>query len=84
MSWFLFSKSWSSLPDKFGTLPKSFRQQCLVRTVEEDPDLVKERQELIKKKSVADLAQINSLSDLSPVDKLFHSKKEAKSGPSSR
>jgi hypothetical protein len=83
------SKSWSSLPDsvsKFGTL-KSLNRECLVRTREENPEVQRERQEVLKNKSVSELAQIASLSDVpipATLERMFANKKKAKSGPSSR
>lgn len=76
-----YSKSWSSLPDAQklrGTLPRALNKECIVRTVEEDPEVLKARQATLKDKSISDLAQIKSLSDIpipDTVENLFSKNK---------
>ena len=65
----------------YGTLPKALKAECLVRTKEEDPEKLKERQATVQSMSVAELSQITSFSDI-PVPQVFKSKKRAKSGGS--
>ena len=62
------SKSWSSLPEGgsqgwYNSLPRGLKTELLVKNVEQDTDLVKERQETVKRKSISDLAAINGFSD---------------------
>lgn len=52
-------------------LPESLKKECMVRAkVEEDPNKLKERQELIKNKSPNQLGQIRGLGDF-PVPTLM-------------
>lgn len=57
------------------TLPKSLtNKEVLVRTRNEDPQVLKERQEIVRSKSVSELAKISSMSDLpipANIQKLF-------------
>ena len=48
----------------YATLPKSLREECLVRSREEDPDVVRERQRLVQSMSVSELAKVSGLSDI--------------------
>ena len=86
---FLFSKSWASLPDGsegfYNSLPRVFKEECLVRSKEEDPEKQKERAQTVKGKSVAELSAITSLSEF-PVPKpsIFDSAKRNKSKERSR
>lgn len=50
----LFSKSMSEL------MPESLKAEVLVRAKVEDPEKLKERQEILKNKSVHELSQIHS------------------------
>ena len=75
------SLSWSSLTNPatmYDTLPKSLKQECLVRSKVEDPEKQKERQQLTQNKSVSELGKVTSLSDFpipSPIEKLLNSDK---------
>ena len=52
------------LKDKmYDTLPKSMKQELLVKVRDEDPEVQKKRQELTRSKSPVELSQISSLSD---------------------
>lgn len=83
------SKSWASLPDGsegfYNSLPRVFKEECLVRSKEENPEKQKERQQTVKGKSVAELSAITSLSEF-PVPKpsIFDSAKRNKSKERSR
>ncbi len=80
-----YSKSWSSLPDgSSGTLkvPKSLQKECLVRTREEDPEVLKQRQAAVKDNTVKELASISGLSDI-PIPNPFK-KKEKRSASAAR
>ena len=62
------SKSWASIPDGgsqgwYNSLPRGLKTELLVKNVEQDTDLVKERQETLKTKSISDLAAINGFGD---------------------
>ena len=49
----------------YGTLPRSLKeQQLMVKSKLEDPEKVRERQEIVRTKSPNELAQISSISDL--------------------
>ena len=48
----------------YATLPKSLKADVLVRTRQEDPDVLKERQALVASKSVGELATLTSISDI--------------------
>ena len=48
----------------YDTLPKSMKSECLVRSRLEDPDVLKERQNLVQCKSVGELAKVSGLSDV--------------------
>lgn len=69
------SKSWTSLPEGgsqgwYNSLPRGLKTELLVKNVEQDSELVKERQETVKHKSISDLASINGLSDFPVPDVL--------------
>lgn len=74
------SLSWSNLtnPSSWNdTIPRSLKTELHVRAKVEDPEKQKQRQEITKQKTVAELAQMSSLSDLpipSPVQKLMDMK----------
>ena len=65
---FSCSKSWSSLPDTGAggslRIPAALQKECLVRTREEDPEVLKQRQQTVKEKSVKDLASISGPGDI--------------------
>merc|ERR1712106_278929 len=69
----------------YETLPKSLREkQLVVKELVEDQNLVKERQELTRTKSPAELSQISSISEFpipANVENLLKKKREAESGP---
>merc|ERR1711892_167441 len=69
----------------YETLPKSLREkQLVVKELVEDQDLVRERQELTRTKSPAELSQISSISEFpipTNVENLLKKKSEAESGP---
>merc|ERR1719461_1083569 len=64
----------------YGSLPRSMKeQQLLVKSKIQDPELVKERQELVRTKSPAELSQISSVADLpipAPVENMLKRKSE--------
>ena len=70
----LLSKSLTNLPEDATTvedntnegfnLKKSLNAQCLVRSRVEDPQIQAARAEVVKNKSVAQLSQVTSLSDI--------------------
>lgn len=66
------SKSKENLYER---LPGTLKTECLVRTREEDPEVLKERQILVKNKTPAELGEIHGLSDF-PLPK-FAKKKAA-------
>jgi hypothetical protein len=74
----LFSKSWSSLPNKaslYEALPDSLKAEVLVRARVETPEIQAERAETVKTKTVAELSQINSISDFplpKQIENLIH------------
>lgn len=45
-------------------IPGALKKECLVRAKMEDPDKQRERAEVVKSKSVHELSQINSISDI--------------------
>lgn len=47
----------------YNTLPRSFKTEVLVSAKEEDPELVRERQELIKAKTPKELSVIHGLDE---------------------
>merc|ERR1711983_248545 len=58
----------------YATLPKSLKSEVLVRTRVEDPEILRNRQEVVNSKSVGELAQVTSLSDFplpTPIENLI-------------
>ncbi len=48
----------------YSNLPRSLKTECLVRTkVEEDEEVLKERQKVVESLKPADLSQFHSISD---------------------
>ncbi len=45
-------------------IPAALQKECLVRTREEDPEVLRERRATVKDRSVKDLAQIGSIGDI--------------------
>merc|ERR1719210_2266961 len=82
----------------YATLPRSLKSELAVGTKVQDPELVQERREMIAKKSVNELSQVTSLSDVpipSPIQKMIDTaqhlkdpkpegEEQKKSAPSSR
>ena len=64
-SFYLCSVSLSSLTGKMSSasMPDSMKQQLLVKSRMEDPEVQKQRQEIVNTKSVAELGEIHGLSD---------------------
>ena len=65
------------LENMYATLPKSLREECLVRSREEDQEVARERQRMVQSMSVSELAKVSGFSDI-PLPK-FRSRKEEKS-----
>merc|ERR1712037_16269 len=58
------SKSTQSLSQgMYASLPRHFTMELAVKTVEQEPDLVAERRELLASKSVSELSQVKSIAD---------------------
>ena len=58
------SKSTQSLSQgMYASLPRHFTMELAVKTVEQEPDLVAERRELLASKSVSELSQVPNLQD---------------------
>ena len=58
------SKSTQSLSQgMYASLPRHFTMELAVKTVEQEPDLVAERRELLASKSVSELSQVPNLRD---------------------
>merc|ERR1719173_235497 len=70
------SKSTQSLSQgMYASLPRHFTTELAVKTVEQEPDLVAERRELLASKSVSELSQVKSLADFPVPDivqRAFH------------
>merc|ERR1711962_1986085 len=70
------SKSTQSLSQgMYASLPRHFTMELAVKTVEQEPDLVAERRELLASKSVSELSQVKSLADFpvpDVVQRVFH------------
>ena len=47
----------------YASLPRHFTMELAVKTVEQEPDLVAERRELLASKSVSELSQVPNLRD---------------------
>ena len=63
------SQSTTSLSQSlYGSLPRSLKQDLIVKSRVEDPDVLAERRAIVASKSVSELSQITSLSDF-PVPK---------------
>jgi len=73
------SKSWTSLASSstfYDVMPDALKTEVLVRSRVESPDLQKERSETVKTKTVTELSQIHSLSDLplpKQIENILHS-----------
>merc|ERR1712045_159602 len=69
----------------YGSLPRSLKQDLLVKARVEDPDVLAERRAIVASKSVSELSQITSISDF-PVPKTltraFHKSIERLNGMS--
>ena len=68
----------------YGTLPKSLRAEMRVRSRMEDPEVCKERQNLVNSKSVGELAAISGPSDIpipTGLTNLFTKKPRSPSAP---
>jgi len=64
----------------YASLPRSFKQELSVKTLEQNPDLVAERQALLASKSISELSKVTSISDIpipTAVQKFFHKSMEA-------
>merc|ERR1711963_893687 len=70
------SKSTQSLSQgMYASLPRHFTMELAVKTVEQEPDLVAERRQLLASKSVSELSQVKSLADFPVPDivqRAFH------------
>merc|ERR1719458_986901 len=70
------SKSTQSLSQgMYASLPRYFTMELAVKTVEQEPDLVAERRELLASKSVSELSQVKSIADFPVPDivqRAFH------------
>ena len=63
------SQSTTSLSQSlYGSLPRSLKQDLIVKSRVEDPDVLAERRAVVASKSVSELSQITSISDF-PVPK---------------
>ena len=65
----------------YATLPRSLKSELAVGTKVQDPELVQERREMIAKKSVNELSQVTSLSDVpipSPIQKMIETAQHLK------
>jgi len=78
------SQSTQSLSQSlYSTLPRSLRQDLLVKSVVEDPDVLAERRAIVASKSVSELSQITSISDIpvpAGLSRAFHKSMERLSG----
>jgi len=67
----------------YSTLPRSLKQDLLVKSVVEDPDVLAERRAIVASKSVSELSQVTSFSDIpipSTLKRAFHKSMEMLSG----
>ena len=67
----------------YGSLPRSLKQDLLVKARLEDPDVLAERRAVVASKSVSELSQITSISDFpipSTLSKAFHKSMERLNG----
>ena len=65
----------------YATLPRSLKQEVAVGTKVQDPALVQERREIIANKSVNELSQVTSLSDVPipcPIQKMIETAQHLK------
>merc|ERR1712142_1123040 len=67
----------------YSTLPRSLKQDLLVKSVVEDPDVLAERRAIVASKSVSELSQVTSFSGIpipSTLKRAFHKSMEMLSG----
>merc|ERR1712048_24927 len=67
----------------YGSLPRSLKQDLLVKARVEDPDILAERRAVVASKSVSELSQITSLSDFpvpTTLSRAFHKSMERLNG----
>jgi len=67
----------------YGSLPRSLKQDLLVKQRLEDPELLAERRAVVASKSVSELSQITSFSDIpipTTLKRAFHKSMEKLSG----
>jgi len=78
------SQSTQSLSQSmYSTLPRSLKQDLLVKSVIEDPDILAEHRAIVASKSVSELSQVTSFSDIpipANVSRMFHKSMERLSG----
>ncbi len=61
----------------YASLPRSLKAEVLVRTRVEDPDVLRQRKELVQSKSVGELAKVSGLADI-PIPKVRRGRKKKK------
>ena len=67
----------------YGSLPRSLKQDLLVKSRVEDPETLAERRAIVASKSVSELSQVTSFSDIpvpSSVSRVFHKSMERLNG----
>ena len=67
----------------YGSLPRSLKQDLLVKSRVEDPETLAERRAIVASKSVSELSQVTSFSDIpvpSTVSRVFHKSMERLNG----
>merc|ERR1711887_372925 len=67
----------------YSTLPRSLKQDLLVKSIVEDPDILAERRAVVASKSVSELSQVTSFSDIpipSNLKRAFHKSMEMLTG----
>merc|ERR1711970_857500 len=78
------SQSTQSLSQSmYSTLPRSLKQDLLVKSRIEEPDILAERRAIVASKSVSELSQITSISDIpipTTLSRAFHKSMEMLSG----
>eukprot|EP00090_Calanus_glacialis_P017720 TRINITY_DN2752_c0_g1_i5.p1 TRINITY_DN2752_c0_g1~~TRINITY_DN2752_c0_g1_i5.p1 ORF type:complete len:1757 (-),score=501.37 TRINITY_DN2752_c0_g1_i5:475-5592(-) len=78
------SQSTQSLSQSmYSTLPKSLKKDLLVKSVIEDPDILAEHRAIVASKSVSELSQVTSFSDIpipENLSRMFHKSMERLSG----
>ena len=65
----------------YATLPRSLKSELAVASKIQDPEVVQERREMLSKKSVNELSQVTSLSDVpipSPIQKIMDTAQQLK------